>query len=66
MIKLKNIYKAFGSLEVIKDINLDINYGDVVSIIGPSGAGKSTLLRCINCLESADQGEMQIGIIILI
>jgi len=61
LIKLKNIYKAFGSLEVIKDINLDINYGDVVSIIGPSGAGKSTLLRCINCLESADQGEMQIG-----
>lgn len=60
MIRLKNIYKAFGSLEVIKDINLDINYGDVVSIIGPSGAGKSTLLRCINCLEIADQGEMQI------
>ena len=61
MIRLKNIYKAFGSLEVIKDISLDINYGDVVSIIGPSGAGKSTLLRCINCLEIADQGEMQIG-----
>ena len=60
MIKLKNIYKAFGSLEVIKDINLDINYGDVVSIIGPSGAGKSTLLRCINCLEIAVQEEMQI------
>jgi len=61
LIRLKNIYKAFGSLEVIKDISLDINYGDVVSIIGPSGAGKSTLLRCINCLEIADQGEMQIG-----
>ena len=61
MIRLKNIYKAFGDLKAIKDINLDINYGDVVSIIGPSGAGKSTLLRCINCLEFADQGEIQIG-----
>ena len=60
MIRLKNIYKSFGSLEVIKDINLDINYGEVISIIGPSGTGKSTLLRCINCLEVADQGEIQI------
>ena len=61
MIRLKNIYKTFGGLKAVKDINLDINYGDVVSIIGPSGAGKSTLLRCINCLEFADKGEIQIG-----
>lgn len=60
MIRLKNIYKTFGSLDVIKGIDLDINYGEVISIIGPSGTGKSTLLRCINCLEIADQGELQI------
>ncbi|CAK7076539.1 amino acid ABC transporter ATP-binding protein [uncultured Tissierella sp.] len=60
MIRLKNIYKTFGSLEVLKGIDLDINHGEVISIIGPSGTGKSTLLRCINCLEMADQGEIQI------
>lgn len=60
MIRLKNIYKTFGNLEVIKGIDLDINKGEVISIIGPSGTGKSTLLRCINCLEMADQGEIQI------
>ena len=60
MIKLKNIQKRFGDLDVIKGIDLDINNGEVISIIGPSGTGKSTLLRCINCLEIADQGEIQI------
>ncbi|NLJ98816.1 MAG: amino acid ABC transporter ATP-binding protein [Tissierellia bacterium] len=60
MIRLKNIHKSFGDLEVIKGIDLDINNGEVISIIGPSGTGKSTLLRCINCLEMADQGEIQI------
>lgn len=59
MIKLKNIIKSFGSLEVLKGINLDIDKGEVISIIGPSGTGKSTLLRCINCLEIADEGEIQ-------
>ncbi len=60
MIKLKNIHKAFGNLEVIKGIDLDISNGEVISIIGPSGTGKSTLLRCINCLEVADRGGIQI------
>jgi ABC-type polar amino acid transport system ATPase subunit len=60
VIKLKNIQKRFGDLDVIKGIDLDINNGEVISIIGPSGTGKSTLLRCINCLEIADQGEIQI------
>lgn len=60
MIKLKNIKKSFGDLEVIKSVDLDINNGEVISIIGPSGTGKSTLLRCINCLEVADEGEIQI------
>lgn len=45
---------------MLKGIDLDINHGEVISIIGPSGTGKSTLLRCINCLEMADQGEIQI------
>jgi len=57
---LKNIHKTFGNLEVIKGIDLDINNGEVISILGPSGTGKSTLLRCINCLEVADEGEIQI------
>lgn len=60
MIRLRNIRKTFGNLEVLKGIDLDIKEGEVVSIIGPSGAGKSTLLRCINCLEMADEGEIQI------
>lgn len=60
MIKLTNIHKTFGELEVIKGIDLEIKNGEVVSIIGPSGTGKSTLLRCINCLEMADEGEIQI------
>ena len=60
MIRLKNIKKSFGDLDVIKGVDLDINKGEVISIIGPSGTGKSTLLRCINCLEVADEGEIQI------
>ena len=48
MIKVKHLSKKFGNLEVLKDINLDINEGEVVCIIGPSGSGKSTFLRCLN------------------
>ena len=60
MIKLTNIRKSFGPLEVLKGVDLTINEGEVVSIIGPSGTGKSTLLRCINCLEQGDDSEIQI------
>lgn len=56
MIKIRNINKSFGELEVLKGVNLDIKKGEVVSLLGSSGAGKSTLLRCINCLEKADTG----------
>lgn len=56
IIDVKNLSKAFGSNEVLKDINLSVNQGDIISIIGSSGSGKSTLLRCINLLENYDSG----------
>lgn len=58
MIEVKNLRKSFGDLEVIKGVDLNINKGDVISIIGPSGSGKTTLLRCMNFLEKADAGVM--------
>ena len=60
MIEVKGLYKNFGNLEVLKDINKTINKGEVVAIIGPSGSGKSTLLRCINLLETPSKGEILI------
>lgn len=59
MIEIKNLYKNFNDLQVIKGVNLKINSGEVVSIIGSSGSGKSTLLRCINFLEKKDKGEIK-------
>lgn len=56
MIEIKHLAKHFGDLEVLKDISLTINKGEVVTIIGPSGSGKSTLLRCLNLLEQPDGG----------
>ena len=56
MLKIKNLKKSFGSLEVLKGISFDVKKGDVISIIGPSGCGKSTLLRCLNLLEKPDGG----------
>ena len=60
MIKLKNITKSFGSLQVLKGIDLDIAQGEIVSIVGPSGAGKTTLLQIIGTLDSADSGSVVI------
>ena len=57
-LEIKNLYKSFGDTEVLKGIDLDIEKGEVVSIIGSSGSGKTTLLRCINFLETPDSGEM--------
>ena len=58
MLEIRNIQKSFGSLEVLKGIDLTVEKGDVVAIIGPSGSGKTTLLRCMNFLENAGNGTM--------
>lgn len=58
IISIKHLVKSFGDKEVLKDINLDVYPGEVVSVIGSSGSGKSTMLRCINKLEEADSGEI--------
>lgn len=56
MLEVKKLSKSFGRLNVLKDISFEVEKGQVVAIIGPSGSGKSTLLRCINQLEKADGG----------
>ncbi len=60
MIKTVNIHKTFGSLEVLKGIDLEIKKGEIVSIVGASGAGKSTLLHIIGTLDKADKGDVMI------
>lgn len=60
-LRLVDIHKSYGSLDVIKGISLDAKDGDVISILGSSGSGKSTLLRCINLLENPSKGEIYLG-----
>lgn len=61
VLEMKNIHKSFGSLEVLKGIDLTVEKGEVVAVIGPSGGGKSTLLRCATTLETIDKGDIIIG-----
>ena len=58
MISVEHLYKKFGKLPVLQDVNLTIDKGDVVCIIGPSGSGKSTFLRCLNLLEKPQKGKI--------
>ena len=58
VLEMNHVKKHFGGLEVLKDINLSVSEGQVVSIIGPSGSGKSTLLRCATLLETMDNGDL--------
>lgn len=58
ILSVKHLEKSFGSLHVLKDISLEVENGEIVSIIGSSGSGKSTLLRCLNQLEKIDRGDV--------
>lgn len=60
MISVRRLNKRFGSLRVLRDVNLDVQQGEAVVIIGPSGSGKSTLLRCLIGLEAPDSGEVSV------
>ena len=61
MIEIADLWKAFGAVQVLKGVSLQVERGSVVAIIGPSGSGKSTLLRCINLLEEPDRGRIRVG-----
>ena len=58
LLEINHLQKSFGSLNVLKDINLQVEEGQVIAVIGPSGSGKSTMLRCATTLEQADAGDI--------
>ena len=59
-LKITNLYKRYGNVEILKDVNLDIKSGEFIVFVGPSGCGKSTLLRCISGLETISSGTLEI------
>lgn len=59
-VDIKNVHKTFGEIEVLKGVTIEVEQGEIVTIIGRSGSGKSTLLRCINGLETIDSGEIRV------
>jgi len=59
-LEIRDLYKRFGELEVLKGVSLKADEGDVISVIGSSGSGKSTMLRCVNFLETPDDGEIRV------
>ncbi len=61
VVRVENLYKYFGQLEVLRGINMEVELGEVVVIFGRSGSGKSTLLRCINFLEDPTEGSIEVG-----
>ncbi len=60
LVSIKDVYKSFGELEVLKGVTLDVMKGEVICIIGPSGSGKSTLIRCINALNTINSGSIKV------
>ena len=59
-LKVHDLHKRFGEVEVLKGVHLDAHVGDVISMLGASGSGKSTFLRCINLLETPDSGSIMV------
>ena len=60
IVSIRDVYKSFGELEVLRGVTFDVMKGEVVCIIGPSGSGKSTLIRCVNALNSIDRGSIRV------
>ncbi|MDB5359434.1 MAG: Polar amino acid transport system ATP-binding protein [Rhodospirillales bacterium] len=60
-IKIRNLYKSYGAVDVLRGVDIEVAQGEVVCVVGPSGSGKSTLLQCVNGLEPFESGEVSVG-----